>query len=151
MFTRKNAVMSITSALVVLSLTVWVSAAHAEAKMKPGKVFKGVKKAEELPKGYVKQGGLTWMPVSNTTYTYDQASSLCGGTINGQSGWRLPTYDELVALYNSGAMKDQGWRLDSTWSSMAYGSSGIHFVVSLHNGNAFQNLDTIDNCVTCVR
>ena len=66
---------------------------------------------------YVAQGGLTWMPVSSTQYTWSQASALCSGTINGQTGWRLPTDTELSALYASGAMNGQGWTVSSTWSS----------------------------------
>ena len=79
MFARKNTVMSLTSALVVLSLTVWATTAHAGGN-------------------YVSQGGLTWMPITSQgmKMNWDKANSYCANTtINGQSGWRLPTKDEL--------------------------------------------------------
>ncbi|MEJ1959352.1 MAG: hypothetical protein WDM70_07915 [Nitrosomonadales bacterium] len=74
------------------------------------------------PLGYVAQGGLIWMPVSSKVYNYAQAAALCAGTINGHTGWRLPTKNELSALYASGAMKGQGWMLSSTSSSTSYGA-----------------------------
>lgn len=104
---------------------------------------------------YVSQGGLTWMPV--TTFAmemeWDEADSYCANTtIRGQSGWRLPTKDELTALYASGAMKNQGWRLGDTWSST---SSGFfeHYSVSLYGGyvSSFSGILTKNKYVTCVR
>jgi hypothetical protein len=82
---------------------------------------------------YVSQGGLTWMPVSWPWYAYADATALCAGTINGQTGWRLPTKDELVSLYNSGAMNGQGWLLDFTWSSTPFDSDS-HLSVRLSDG-----------------
>ena len=90
--------------------------------------------SDPLPAGYVSQGGLTWMPVSGTKYAYADATALCAGTINGQTGWRLPTEDELVSLYNSGAMNGQDWSLGWTWSSTPFDSDS-HFGVGLHNGS----------------
>jgi hypothetical protein len=99
---------------------------------------------------YVSQGGLTWMPISGTSYDLAGATALCAGTINGQTGWRLPTKDELVSLYNSGAaakspkqptMNDQGWSLFGwVWSSTpgdpaaCLGDSSCHYAVGLNNG-----------------
>lgn len=113
---------------------------------------------------YVSQGGLTWMPVSLTTYTYAQATALCAGTINGQTGWRLPTLAELTGLttlpqgygtatgglYGSGAMNGQGWTLALTWSSTPFGS-GNHYNVTLASGNAGSDIDSSGIYVTCVR
>jgi DNA-binding beta-propeller fold protein YncE len=119
-----------------------------------------------LPAGYVSQGGLTWMPVTFSK-TWSQANSYCANTtINGQTGWRLPTLAELSGLiipppsgqgiatggvYGSGAMKGPL----STWSSTPYGSG--HYVVSslgngysddgyIRTGDGSSNLS-----VTCVR
>ena len=65
--------------------------------------------AEEARKGFVSQGGLTWMPVTFTK-TWADANAYCTSFKGlGQTGWRLPTKDELSALYNSGAMNGQGW------------------------------------------
>jgi hypothetical protein len=116
------------------------------------------------PAGYVSQGGLLWMPVSFTPYTYAQASALCAGTINGQTGWRLPTITELtgltppivmgtiatVGLYGSGAMNGQGWALGITWSSTPI-SAGFHDFVSLYYGYIGADFDTNYHYVTCVR
>jgi hypothetical protein len=105
--------------------------------------------------GYVSEGGLIWMPISATTYTQPQAVTLCSGTINGLTGWRLPTETELSALYtaypsNSSVLLGQGWTLDYTWSSTPY-STGTHYYVSLYNGNVSPDYDTFSTYVTCVR
>jgi hypothetical protein len=99
--------------------------------------------------GYVVQGGLTWMPVSTSIYYYAQATALCAGTINGQTGWRLPTQLELSALYTSGAMNSQGWTLTSTWSSTPSGA-GLHYNVNLYYGYVFSLIDAYSYYVTCV-
>jgi hypothetical protein len=122
-----------------------------------------------LPAGYVSEGGLTWMPVSSTPYTYAQATALCAGTINGQTGWRLPTQAELSALYSaypsySAVLTGQGWALHGTWSSSLYGTlppslssstygSSYHNVVGLDNGlvGFFSDTGAFSFCVTCVR
>ena len=111
-----------------------------------------------LPAGYVSQGGLTWMPISSTYYTYAKATALCAGTINGQTGWRLPTQPELSALFTSGAMYGRGWTLGNAWSSTS-GSAGAHLVVFLPqaDGSGMPNTngslipDTNGNSATCVR
>lgn len=78
--------------------------------------------AEEAQKGYISQGGLTWMPISFSKNWAD-ANAYCNNTaINGQAGWRLPTTDELKALRASGAMKEQGWKLGTTWASESDGA-----------------------------
>jgi hypothetical protein len=102
-----------------------------------------------LPAGYVSQGGLTWMPV--TFYdTWTNANAYCAGTINGQTGWRMPTSAELSALKTSGAMNGQGWTLDWTWSSTANGG-GKHFFVGLNDGVVLGTSDLDSLAVTCVR
>jgi len=101
--------------------------------------------------GYVSQGGLTWMPINSSTKTWSDANAYCSNTaINGQNGWRLPTKDELEALYDSGAMKDQGWTLNYTWSSTP-DSAGSRYFVSLSGGYVYAVNDTFTGYVTCVR
>ena len=59
MYTRKNAAMPLASALLVLSLSSWMSAVHAEAEMKPGKVFRDCLDCPEmviLPPGSFNMG-----------------------------------------------------------------------------------------------
>ena len=109
------------------------------------------REAASRPAGFVSQGGLTWMPVNSSTKNWSQANAYCTNTaINGQTGWRLPTKDELKALYDSGAMKGQGWTLGNTWSSTPGGSGG-HDVVGLDSGGVYPFYDSHEIYVTCVR
>jgi hypothetical protein len=110
-------------------------------------------------KGYqgylIKQGGLTWIQLNSKDYApalmWTDANAYCANTaINGQNGWRLPTKDELIALYNSGAMKGQGWTLIFTWSSTPV-NAGTHYDVNLSNGYVHPGVDTNTIYVTCVR
>jgi hypothetical protein len=110
-----------------------------------------------LPAGYVSQGGLTWIPNNvvnppNGWDTWTNANAYCTGTtINGQTGWRLPTAAELSALYASGAMNGQSWALANTWSSTPSGA-GYHETVDLNGGDVLWGIDTFGfNYVTCVR
>jgi len=149
MFKRKNVLMSVLSAMVVLSLSAWATTAQADGEMKQGKVI-GKKKAAALPQGFVQQGGLIWMPI---TFKKDwpDANAYCSDTeINGQTGWRLPTQDELFALNASGAMNNQGWNLDATWSSTP-NSNGGHYYVGLYGHFTLSTYDTIEIYMTCVR
>ena len=81
------------------------------------------------------QGGLTWMPVISLD-TWTNADAYCTNTtINGVTGWRMPTQPELSALYTSGLMNGQGWILGSTWSSTPYiPIAGYYEVVYLDVG-----------------
>ena len=98
----------------------------------------------------VSNGGLTWMPVTTTTYTYTDANTLCSGSIQSLTGWRLPTDLELSALYTSGAMSHQGWMLGKTWSSVS-SVAGQHNDVDLFSGTASYDFDTNLHYATCVR
>jgi hypothetical protein len=102
--------------------------------------------------GFVVQGGLTWMPVTSGD-SWTNASVYCANTtINGQTGWRLPTVAELSALYSSGAMDGRGWTLGFTWSSELDGPfGGVHWLVDLSNGKLNGFLDSQTFGVTCVR
>jgi hypothetical protein len=103
---------------------------------------------------YVAEGGLTWMPISPVTmYSFSAATSLCAGTINGMTGWRLPTEAELNALYTSAAMVGRGWVLGATTSSTVASSTfpTSHYAVDLSNGVDEAISDTLSNLVTCVR
>ncbi len=101
---------------------------------------------------YVSQGGLTWMPITFLTKPWAEANSYCTNTaINGQSGWRLPTKDELSALHASGAINGQGWTLSLTWSSTPNGWGG-HYYVVLDGGWVSAAPDSYEgNVVSCVR
>lgn len=109
---------------------------------------------DSLPAGYVSQGGLTWMPETFQLLTWPDANAYCNSTaINGQNGWRLPTKDELVSLYNSGAMNGQGWTLSFTWSLTLVNNLSNHYEVSLNDGFVYDlAVDSVNTYhVTCVR
>jgi hypothetical protein len=111
-----------------------------------------VSAAGVLPAGYVAQGGLTWTPITLTTfYTWANANVYCTTTINGQTGWRLPTRTELVALRTSGALNGQGWLISYTWSSTVFAAAGYHYRVSLGIATDGGDTDLSSNLVTCVR
>lgn len=123
-----------------------------EHKAAPGSVQ--AQSQSSLPtatNGFVSQGGLTWMPVYDSTKTWSDANDYCNKTtINGQTGWRLPTKGELWNLYDSGAMKDRGDAGYYTWSSTPNGS-GTHYLVSLTYGGIDSYADTSESNMTCVR
>jgi len=101
------------------------------------------------PAGYVAQGGLIWMPVTFSD-TWPNADAYCSGfSINGQSGWRMPTRLELSALYASGAMNGQGWVLQGTWSATQY-SVGYHYFIDLNYGTDTWMPDAASISVACV-
>lgn len=76
-----------------------------------------------LTAGYVVQGGLTWMPATTTNW-WPAANTYCSTTtINGLTGWRLPTQAEFDSLRVSGALAGQGWPTDNYyWSSTPAGA-----------------------------
>ena len=87
--------------------------------------------------GYFTQGNLCWMPVVTTAIAWSQANTACTtATINGQTGWRLPTQTELQALVASQAFVGQGWTLDWAWSSTVNSGTSNHIAVNLFTGGS---------------
>jgi hypothetical protein len=103
-----------------------------------------------LSKGFISQGGLTWMPATFQK-TWHEANTYCIGTpVNGQIGWRLPSKDELVSLYESGvAMKAKEFSMFFAWSSTPNGSDE-HYTVFLYSGEVKSFIDQDSNYVPCV-
>jgi len=66
---------------------------------------------------------------SSNTMTWDNANTYCASL---GSGWRLPSKDELVALYNVNGSKPSGFATDYYWSST--GDSDNAFIVYMGNG-----------------
>jgi len=107
---------------------------------------------------YIQQGGLTWMPnmLSGLSLyglaTWASANNFCLTTaINGQTGWRLPTKNELLGLYSSGQLAGkQNWALNYTWSA-SLAAANSHYIVSLSTGVAEGGTDSGYGYVTCVR
>lgn len=82
---------------------------------------------------------------------WNEANSYCANTtIKGQTGWRLPTKEELEGLYKSGAMEGKLWKLYVTWSSTPY--NGYHYWVALDNGSESLPVNNATRVyVSCVR
>ena len=91
------------------------------------------------------------MPISGVTCNYANANAFCASSFNGLTGWRLPTKDELVALYRSGAMNEQGWAMYDTWSSTPNSTGGHFYVYLQYYGLWDVSGDTASRLVTCVR
>jgi hypothetical protein len=98
---------------------------------------------------YVVRSSRAWMPVASMAHWSDANSFCTTSTINGATGWRLPTEFELADLFTSGAMNGQGWTLAKTWSSTVSGSA--HLAVDLSNGVSAAHLDSNSAYVTCVK
>ncbi len=95
----------------------------------------------DLGSGFISQAGLTWMPnTADGTQGWAAADTFCTtATINGSTGWRLPSFAELQTFFQSGAITaaemSAGWAYVSggganpTWSADAAGA-GQHKAVS---------------------
>lgn len=100
---------------------------------------KGLAGAPSLPAGFFVLNGQTWMPANTTlTYTYYAAVAMCAGTINGSTGWRLPTGPEVTAL--SAAMRAGqaprpvgGWQTNYFWNSRST-AAGTHVIYAISDG-----------------
>lgn len=103
--------------------------------------------------GFISFGGLTWAPVTFTSANWQAASAYCTGTtINGQTGWRMPTYNELLNLAtNAGRLSAYGWVVSYTWTGTQAGA-GYHSFIDLEYGTGFGVLDSNPGFyVSCVR
>ena len=97
--------------------------------------------AEDLPTGAVVSGGLTWTRNNSTVASlgptnWNTAHSTCDTlTSGGFDNWRLPTKQELSALFaaSRSALTAAGWTLGTTWSS-THDDAGNHYVVDLFSG-----------------
>lgn len=100
---------------------------------------------------FVTQNGHSWMPVTLAD-TWDNANVFCNNTtINGMTGWRLPTQFDLTELYASGAISGHGWTKGPTWSSTGYPALNSYYTVNMTNGAAQESQSGAGAYVTCVR
>jgi hypothetical protein len=101
----------------------------------------------------VTNGTLTYQGVSRTD-NWANANTYCQDSVaEGASNWRLPTQDELTALYTSGKVAGHNWNLGNTWSSVTGNTvqAASHVAVNLQNGVSADRLDTAVAYVSCVR
>lgn len=96
--------------------------------------------AADLPAGTVVSGGLTWTRNNSTVASlgatnWNTAHSTCDTLTAGGFNWRLPTKQELSALFaaSRSALTAAGWTLGTTWSS-THDDAGNHYVVDLFSG-----------------
>jgi hypothetical protein len=107
---------------------------------------------------------LTWVSTRATKQvTWTNARDFCmnssiniqNPSTNNQTGWRLPSVDELTTLYNSGALTAANWSKGTTWSAVIDSTSTAaapkHTAVNLGTGVQTQLADTESAYVTCVR
>lgn len=104
-------------------------------------------------------GTLVWSPNNNTiappgTGNYLTAASTCSSysAVGYNSGWRLPTAQEIAGLYNSfnSARSAAGWNNNYTWSSnVAPVPPNAHHVVSQNFVGIVSN--GANSNITCVR
>ncbi|HEY4079477.1 MAG TPA: putative Ig domain-containing protein [Burkholderiaceae bacterium] len=89
-----------------------------------------------LPSGYLLFNGQTWMvPDATKTYSHADALTVCAGTINGTSGWHLPTAAEMQAMLtaqaalvtSNGFLKGVGWPVSSSFYWSADPGTGANF------------------------
>ena len=112
--------------------------------------------AAAIPDGYFIQGGLLWMPVSLELDWASADAYRVGTTINGQSGWRLPTRTEASMFRNGfiarGGFYHPKWKTLYVWASTApTGSTSFHHFIDLNIGSGFEALNSNKFGVTCVR
>ena len=103
---------------------------------------------------FVTNNSLTWMPVTFSANWSDANAFCTTSTINGVTGWRLPTEFDLSGLVTSKSMNAPGWKLERTWTST--GGTGVvasHVVINLGSTSGDKSDQANDNSanVACVR
>jgi hypothetical protein len=91
----------------------------------------------------------SYYPTSkSTTLTVEKRK---GTTINGSTGWRLPTRFELTTLVGSGALAGKQWAMLDTWTSDVGTAAKQHLAVNLSTSGSMSLADESKAYVTCVR
>ena len=103
-------------------------------------------------------GGLSWSPFNLNIYNWSAANTYCTtATINGTTGWRLPTISELNNYLHAAeaALITQAVTGVSTsyyyWSSTAGGSVGTHSTIWLIYTNPIDLNDSTSNLAVCTK
>lgn len=132
-----------TSALLTVALRVCAE---------PSTKVNGVCVAPAATAAYVNSSGLTWMPATAAVMTWAAADAFCKTvTINGTTGWRLPTQGESNALVASLQLAGKEWNLGDTWTSTAGAPEKTHVAVNLSTNLLTPLADDRKVGVTCVR
>lgn len=101
--------------------------------------------------GFLDFGGLAWMPNTGAFRTWADANAYCTSTtIDGKTGWRLPTQAELQALITSHAAAGNNWLSAPTWTSTVAGVDSYYAIhIYEYRLSLVQELNPL--AVTCVR
>ena len=108
---------------------------------------------------FARQGGLAWSLPSSKSESWNEANSYCNATtIDGLTGWRLPTKDELSSLYkenhqNPKVLNEKKWMLGGIWTSTLSNSRfyrNSHFAVNLELGSIYEYYDSGSLFISCV-
>ncbi|NRD55429.1 DUF1566 domain-containing protein [Corallococcus sp. AB018] len=142
---------AVTAPGVTPTVTVVVTNAHGLSASKSFSVS-GLPTAVD-PTGTLTSGGLTWVKPGTATVTWMDGKTSCANmVIAGQTGWRMPTMDELTDLWvdkGTSLLAAEGWTLDWIWTMSPY-SSG-HQVTRMSTGGVSYSNDTDKQFLTCVR
>ncbi|WP_371807713.1 Ig-like domain-containing protein [Corallococcus sp. CA054B] len=140
-----------TAAGILPTITVVVTNAHGLSASKSFTVS-GLPAAID-PTSALTSGGLTWVRPGAATVTWMDGMTYCSNTaIAGQTGWRMPTVEELTDLWvdkGTNQLAAAGWPLDWIWA-MTPISNG-HRVTNMATGGSSYSLDSDKQFLTCVR
>ena len=131
-------------------------AAAREAAAREAAAREAAAREAALAEAAFRAAGLVWQkqPAPNEM-NWESAKSYCQGLALAGGGWRLPSKDELLALYAtkaSGTASFPGMDGGGYWSSSAVsGSSGYAWGVPFSNGYTSTNGVGYGNRVRCVR
>lgn len=100
----------------------------------------------------------TFVKSGFSAYDWYASNSYCANlSSDGYSDWRLPSMDELLALYNAYPNNQMGtvygWSTNTLYWSSTVSSVGEHYNVFLYDGNINANEDSYNGLshVACVR
>ena len=131
-------------------------AAAREAAAREAAAREAAAREAALAEAAFRAAGLVWQkqPAPNEM-NWESAKSYCQGLALAGGGWRLPSKDELLALYAtkaSGTASFPGMNYGRYWSSSAVsGSSGNAWYVNFYYGATLYNDVGSNGRVRCVR
>lgn len=100
---------------------------------------------------FVTRGEAVWMPAS-FVLDWTKADTFCKNTtIQGKTGWKLPTQAELKALIDSGQLAGQNWATGDAWTADAGAGANTHVALNLATGTDTAAASDVKAYVTCVR
>jgi hypothetical protein len=116
----------------------------------PAIAQRGVCTAPVLSGNYLIYAGRSWTPTLLNTWA--NANTFCTTTtINGLTGWRLPTDFELSELKKNVDLTVQGWILSKTWSSVKGSITDSRITIDLSSGTPSDILEITGAYFTCMR